>query len=102
MAEPAVVSIMEFPGDPAELEERMRVIDEVGQRKAPEYGGISTTVVRTDTGVMVINMWADEEGRHRMAEDPEIQQAIQESGLPRPAFKGYEVIRHRSAEHATA
>jgi hypothetical protein len=100
MAEPAVVSMMEFPGDPEELMGRMTAIDEVGQRKAPEYGGISTTVVRTDNGVMVINMWADEDGRHRMAEDPEIQQALRDSGMPPPSFKGYEVLAHRT-EHAT-
>jgi hypothetical protein len=102
MADPAVVSIMEFSGDPDELRERMKNIDAVAQRKAPEYGGISSTVVRTDNGVMIINMWADEEGRHRMAEDPEIQEAIRDADLPEPGFKGYEVLMHRTPERATA
>jgi hypothetical protein len=102
MAEPAVVSILEFDGDPEELQQRMSRIDEVGRRKAAEYGGISSTVVRTDKGVMVINMWDSEEGRHRMADDPEMRQAIQEAGFPAPSAKGYEVLSHRASERVTA
>jgi hypothetical protein len=92
----AVVSMMEFAGDPEELREQMGNIDEVASRKAAEYGGVSSTVVRTDDGIMIINMWSDEEGRHRMAEDPEIQKAVQDAGLPAPAAKGYEVLQHRT------
>jgi hypothetical protein len=102
MAEPVIVSIMEFSGDPDELKEKMSGVDEVANRKAAEYGGISSTVVRTDNGVMVINMWDNEEGRHRMAEDPEIQQALQDAGLPPPSAKGYEVIVHRTPDRVSA
>lgn len=92
----AVVSIMEFQGDPADLKEQMSKIDDVASRKAKEYGGVSSTVVRTDDGVMVINMWSDTEGRHRMADDPEMRQAIQDAGMPPPSAKGYEVLEHRT------
>jgi hypothetical protein len=91
----AVVSIMEFSGDPEELKVQMSNVEEVASRKAAEYGGVSSTVVRTDDGIMLINMWSDEEGRHRMAEDPEIRQAIQDAGMPPPSAKGYEVLEHR-------
>lgn len=97
-----VVSIMEFPGDPEELEDKMRGVDEVAKRKAPEYGGVSSTVVKTDDGIMIINMWDSEDGRHRMAKDPEIRQAIQDAGMPPPAARGYEVLQHRTAEGVTA
>ena len=96
MAEVKVVSIMEIPGDPEELRERSRALNEVSRRKAAEYGGVSTTVVKTDNGVMIINMWEDEEGRHKMGDDPEMRQAIQEAGLPPPSAKGYEVLEHRT------
>jgi hypothetical protein len=92
----AVVSMMEFSGDPDELKAQMSNVDEVASRKAAEYGGVSSTVVRTDDGIMVINMWSDAEGRHKMAEDPEMRQAIQDAGLPAPAAKGYEVLQHRT------
>ena len=101
MAEPKVVSIMEFSGDPEELRQRMSGIDSVAARKAADYGGISSTVVRTDNGVMIINMWDNDEGRHRMAEDPEIRQAIQDAGLPPPTAKGYEVLMHRTPERVS-
>jgi hypothetical protein len=92
----AVVSIMEFSGDPEELKVQMSNVEEVASRKAAEYGGVSSTVVRTDDGIMLINMWSDEEGRHKMAEDPEIRQAIQDAGMPPPSAKGYEVLEHRT------
>jgi hypothetical protein len=97
-----VVSIMEFPGDPDEIRDKMRGIEEVARRKAPEYGGISSTIVRTENGVMLINFWDSKEGRHRMGDDPEIRQAIQDAGMPAPSAKGYDVIEHRTAEGASA
>jgi hypothetical protein len=92
----AVVSMMEFSGDPDVLKAQMSNVEEVASRKAAEYGGISSTVVRTDDGIMVINMWSDAEGRHKMAEDPEVRQAIQDAGMPPPSAKGYEVLEHRT------
>jgi hypothetical protein len=44
--------------------------------------------------VLAINLWKDEQGRHDMAQEPEIQQAIQAAGFPPPAFEGYEVISY--------
>ena len=96
MAEPMVVSIMEFSGDPEEIGQKMSGIEEVAGRKAAQYGGISSTVVKTEDGVMMINMWDNADGRHRMGEDPEMREAIQGAGMPPPNAKGYEVIRHNS------
>ena len=91
-----VVSIMEFQGDPEELREKMSKVNEVAERKATEYGGVSSTVVKTDDGVMVINMWDSADGRHRMGDDPEIRQALQEAGMPPPSARGYDVLEHRT------
>ena len=102
MAEPVVVSIMEFSGDPEEIGQKMSGVEEVAGRKAAEYGGISSTIVKTDAGVMIINMWDSEDGRHRMAEDPEVRQAVQDAGMPPPSAKGYEVIKHNTAQPISA
>ena len=102
MAEPMVVSIMEFPGDPEQLREQMKGIEEVASRKAAEYGGISSTVVKTDDGIMIINMWDSEDGRHRMGDDPEIRQVLEGAGLPPPSAKGYQVLQHRTPEGVSA
>ena len=40
-----------------------------------------------------INLWENEEGRHAMAEEPPMLEALQAGGFPPPAFEGYEVPR---------
>ena len=99
----AVLSMMSIQGDADELVARMReTIEPVAARKAPEYGGISSTVVRTDDGIMIVNLWETEEGRHRMADDPEVQEALRQAGMPPPSFKAYEVLAHRTPAAANA
>jgi predicted ester cyclase len=94
----AVLSVMSIQGNPDELIARMEAtLDPVAARKAPQYGGISSTVVRTDDGIKILNLWETEEGRHRMADDPEIQDAVRAAGFPKPNFTGYEVLTIRSA-----
>lgn len=90
-----VLSIMKMQGDPDEILANMQEVEVVAARKAPEYGGISNTVVKTDDGIMIINLWGDEEGRHKLAGDPEIQAALQKIEM-RPDFKAYEVLRYRT------
>jgi hypothetical protein len=98
----AVLSVMSIQGNPDELLARMEAtLDPVAARKAPQYGGISSTVVRTDDGIKILNLWETEEGRHRMADDPEIQDAVRAAGFPKPNFKGYEVLTIRSAAEGT-
>ncbi len=94
----AVLSVMAIKGNPDELVAQMKAtLDPVARRKAPQYGGISSTVVRTDEGIKIFNLWQTEAGRHQMADDPEIQAAMQKAGFPEPHFTGYEVLLQRSA-----
>ncbi len=94
----AVLSVMSIQGNPDELVARMEEkIEPVAARKAPLYGGISSTVVRTDDGITIYNLWETEDGRHRMADDPEIQAAVRDAGFPKPEFAGYEVLSRRTA-----
>ena len=94
----AVLSVMSIPGNADELVARFaETLEPVGRRRAPIYGGISTTVVRTDDGITIYNLWQTEEGRHKMAEDPEIQAAIRAANFPEPHFAGYEVLAHGTA-----
>src|SRR5256885_16109489 len=95
MAEPVVMSIMEFSGNPDEVLGKMKSVEQLASRKASEYGGISSTVVKTDDGVMIINFWDSEDGRHRMGADPESRRAIQDEARRRPHAKGSQVLRHR-------
>lgn len=93
-----VVSMMRMQGNAEELLEKMRGVDEVAERLAPGHGGLLNIVARTEDGILVINLWETEEGRHALAEEPEIQQGIQATGLPRPAFEGFEVIAIRGGD----
>jgi steroid delta-isomerase-like uncharacterized protein len=94
----AVLSVMKIEGDPDDLIARMQTaIDPIAARKGPQYGGISSTVVRLDDGIKIFNLWQTEEGRHQMAADPEVQGALRDAGFPEPSFTGYEVVWTRSA-----
>jgi quinol monooxygenase YgiN len=93
-----VLSIMRFAGDPDELRERMSEVEKVAERIAPEMGGISSTVVRTDDGLMIVSLWKDEQARHKMADHPEIQAALRDAGMPAPHADGYEVLAHHTAD----
>src|SRR5205807_2392626 len=77
----AVVSMMKMSGDPDELAAKVREhLAPVGRELAPGHGGLGTIVARTDDGIMVINLWENEEGRHAMAEEPRVQEAVANSG----------------------
>jgi hypothetical protein len=94
-----VVSMMRMDGDADALAAKVNEhVDPVAERLAPQHGALLNIVARTDSGIMVINVWESEEGRHAMAAEPEIQQALQTAGLPRPNFEGYEVLRIRGGD----
>jgi hypothetical protein len=89
----AVVSMMRVQGDPDVLAAGLREhLAPVARRLAPKHGGLGTITARTADGLLLINLWKTEEGRHAMAAEPEIQQALGATGFPPPAFEGYEVI----------
>jgi hypothetical protein len=89
----AVVSMMKLAGDSEELAAKLREhVRPLGKELAPKHGGLGTIVARTDDGIMVINLWETEEGRHAMAAEPRVQEAVKGAGLPQPAFEGYEVL----------
>ena len=91
-----VVSIMRVSGDPDTLAAGIRDhIAPVAEQYAEKHGGLLNVVARTDDGVMVINLWQNDAGRHAMAEEPEIQAALRAANFPEPHFEGYEVLALR-------
>jgi hypothetical protein len=89
----AVVSMMRMSGDSDELSAKLKEhVRPVGMELGPKHGGLGTIVARTDDGILVINLWETEEGRHGMAEEPKVQEALRAGGFPPPAFEGYEVL----------
>jgi hypothetical protein len=90
-----VISMMRMSGDTDELAQKLQGIAEIGRRLAPKHGGLGTITAKTDDGIVVINLWENDEGRHAMAEEPEVLEALQSAGLPMPNFEGYEVLDMR-------
>jgi hypothetical protein len=88
----AIVTMFKVSGDPDELlritrEELGPVVDET----APANGRISSTIARTDTGLMIINVWEDEEGMRRTAE--RVGPIARERGMPEQEdWQMYEVL----------
>ena len=89
-----VMSMLRIEGDPDDLIERMHGVEEVAARIAPEMGCISSTMLRMPAGILIVNLWKDEHGRHRMADHPEMRNAMQRADLPEPHAEGYEVLKH--------
>jgi hypothetical protein len=97
----AVVTMMRFAGDPDELFAKVRdQVDPVTTRLSPKHGRISSIIARTEDGILVVNLWASEEGRQAMAEEPEVQHAVGGAGLPRPHVEVFEVLTHHADDPA--
>lgn len=97
----AVVSMMRIAGDTDELVANMREhLMPAAEKVVRNHGGLGTIVARTPDGILAINIWENEEGRHAMAEDPEIRAAIAAAGFPTPAFDAYEIAEMRFLEEA--
>jgi hypothetical protein len=88
----AVVSMMRFAGDADDLARRMKDVAEVIRPLAERHGALAHILARTNDGLLVVNLWETEEGRHTMAAEPEVRAALERGGFPEPAFEGFEVI----------
>jgi hypothetical protein len=90
----AILTTFKHTGDPKEM---MRLAEEkvrpAAQEAGAEHGQISSTIVRTDDGIMLVNLWESEEGMRRASEC--IGPVAQTSGLPpQEDWQMYEVIVH--------
>jgi hypothetical protein len=90
----AILTTFKHTGDPKELfklaEGRVR---RVAQEAGGDNGQISTTIVRTEDGIMLVNLWESEEGMRRAAD--RIGPVAHASGLPpQEDWHMYEVLVH--------
>jgi hypothetical protein len=81
----AFLSIHTMEGDPADLLARKRQhMDPVTGRLAHAFGALVSVTSRTKTGIVTVNVWETPEGAAAFSQEPEVVQARQASGLPRP------------------
>jgi hypothetical protein len=92
----SILTIFEIPGDPDEL---IALQDEKAASLiiplAEKNGGISSLVVKTETGIMVVNHWEDAAGMERVA--AEVRPQMEAAGMPTPEnWRQFEVLRSRT------
>ena len=99
-----VVSMMRMQGDADDLSAKAQgQLREVTERLGPGHGWLGTIVARDgDAGILIINLWEHDEGRHAMAVEPEILDAIRSGGFPAPQFEGYEVLSMNLRQEAVS
>jgi hypothetical protein len=91
----SILTMFDLRGDPDELlatqDEKM---DSVIRPISEENGIISSLVVKTDDGIMVVNHWESKEGMEKAF--AEIRPQMQEAGMPAPEnHRENEVLRDR-------
>lgn len=90
----AILTTFKHTGDPDVMftlaEAKVRAI---AQQAGAEEGQISTTIVRTEDGIMLINLWETEAGMRRAA--ARVGPVARASGLPpQQEWRMYEVLHH--------
>ena len=92
----AILTRFEVHGDADEIlaTQEEKILPEA-RRLAAQNGGVFQVVARTDDGVLMVNLWENEEGMRRVAE--QIAPIAQEAGLQQVGWEQYEVLAHRTA-----
>ena len=75
-----IVTTFKILGDPDEmLREKKEKVDPIVQDLAPDNGGIEHLVARADDGLLIINVWENEEGMQKISDA--VRDKAQELGL---------------------
>ena len=90
----AYLTLIRISGDPDEVFEESKQLDEVIGPVATANGGISHVVAKTDDGILIVNVWESKEGSEATANDPKVREATSSSGGRNPTFEHYDDVRH--------
>jgi hypothetical protein len=90
----AILTTFKVSGDPDELFALAREkIGPLAREAGVANGRIATTIARTDSGLMYVNVWENEEGMRRAAE--QVGPVARDSGMPEQEdWQMYEVMLH--------
>ena len=94
----AVLTMFKIKGDTDQLLQTMQErIDPIVEPVARSNGAIEHIKVRTDDGVMIVNLWETLEGSEKTAEQvrPKIQEVAGEGGPEQSDWQSYEVADRR-------
>lgn len=92
----AILTTFKVPGDPDELFAKMQEkVGPAAREAGAANGRIAITILRTDDGLMFVNVWESEEGMRRTAET--VGPIARDSGLPEQEdWQQYEVLLHEA------
>ena|SRR2546423_12884820 len=94
------LTVIRVKGDTDELlRHKSEVMDPVFESKVGEYGGLFHVTARTDDGVLIVNLWENEDGSEKAFQDPEIQETLktmEEKVSGPPERDHYEVVDYRT------
>jgi hypothetical protein len=90
----AIMTTFAHTGDPeAMITLAQEKLLPAAEQAGAEEGHISSTVVRTDDGIMIVNLWDSEADMRRAAQ--RLGPIARASGLPpQKNWRMYEVLRH--------
>lgn len=93
------LTIIELKGDTDAILEQMDKTESVMENAARENGGIFHVRVKTGDGVMIANLWENEEGSDAVFERSDVQEALKGmEGIVQgpPERNHYEVAEYRT------
>jgi hypothetical protein len=92
--------MVKLSGDPDQLLAAKReFMDPVAERVFPEHGHTWQVIARSDDGLVIFNLWRDDEGRERANADPAMEDARQKIVGATGAtaeFANWPVIEHKT------
>jgi hypothetical protein len=87
----AILTTFKVTGDPDALLAIARTYESEASQVGSANGRISSTIVRTDTGLMLVNVWETEEGMERTA--AHVGPIASDKGMPAiEDWQKYEVL----------
>ncbi len=91
-----ILTTFKILGDPDELiKEKQEKVDPITRDVAPANGGMEHLVARTDDGLLIINVWENEEGMEKTS--AAVMEKAEELGLKKPTdWHQYELLQRET------
>lgn len=95
------VTIHTLDGDPDDLEARKATLFDPAVREiAPTFGAIASVCAKTDTGLVIVNVWESAQQVAAFTAHPDIQAARDAAQLPMPSsYRRHEVATFELFQH---
>ncbi len=91
----AVLVVAKFDGDPEQLVTSIEEhLDPLMSRIAPERGAQWHSLSKSPEGVIIVDIWESVDAANGTMALPEVQEAMQAAGLPKPRAEFHDLVSH--------